>query len=275
NTTTKGVGELIYDAVVNHNVNKLILGIGDSATIDCGVGALSVLGFNFVDKYGNSVSPTCSGLDKIKKIIFNSGNLFIKNFCKNKTEILIASDVTNKLTGPHGVLMFAKQKGAKNKDFSFINKAVSNFRKVVLKHYNKDLDKIPGSGAAGGIGGTMKVLLNAKIQPGFEIVSKIIKLEEKIKLCDLVITGEGKIDKQTLHGKTVFRVVQLANKYKKPVICIAGWVEPDSKLLFHFGVVGIYSTTLHPTTLQQAIKNTKSSLKYISESIGRTIDKML
>lgn len=270
-TTTKGVGELIYDAVVNHNVDEVILGIGDSATIDCGIGALSVLGFRFMDKLGSIVSLNCAGLTNVSKIYEDKNNLFLNKLRQGKVKIVIASDVTNKLTGDDGVLMFAKQKGAKDKDFDIITKGVNNFRKIILKQYGVDLDKIPGSGAAGGIGGSMKVLLNAELNPGFELISKIINLEEKIKNCDLIITGEGKIDKQTIHGKTVFHVVRLARKYKKPVICVAGWVEDDAKILYNYGVIGIYDTTMYPQTLQCAIKNTAFSLKYIAETLARTI----
>ncbi|MCX7940766.1 MAG: glycerate kinase [Elusimicrobiota bacterium] len=270
-TTTKGVGELIYDAVVNHNVDEIILGIGDSATIDCGIGALSVLGFGFYDRTGRPVEVNCSGLLKVKQIVKDKNNLFLKKYYGKNIKITIASDVTNRLTGKNGVLMFAKQKGAKESIYHVIANAVSSFRKVVMKHYKVDLDKIPGSGAAGGIGGTLKVLLDAEIKPGFEIISEITKLEEKIRNHDIVITGEGKIDEQTIHGKTVFRVIQLARKYKKPIICIAGWVEPTAKLLYDYGVVGIYSTTMYPTTLQDAIKNTSNSLRSIAESLGRTI----
>ncbi len=270
-TTTKGVGELIYDAVVNHNVEQVILGIGDSATIDCGIGALSMLGFKFVNKKGEQVELNCSGLLHVDKIVKDNDNIFLKKFYKNNVKLTIACDVTNKLTGKNGVLMFAKQKGAKETDFKIIDKAVKNYNSVIKKEYKIDLDNIQGSGAAGGIGASMKVLLNAELIPGFEIVSKTIKLEEKIKSHDLIITGEGKIDKQTLHGKTVARVLQLAKKYKKPVICIAGWVNPEAKLLYSYGVVGIYSITMYPMTLQQAIKNTTVALKSVAESIGRTI----
>lgn len=270
-TTTKGVGELIYDAVVNQAVQYVILGIGDSATIDCGIGALSVLGFDFLDEKGEPVSLNCSGLMNIRKIVEDKNNLFLNKLARGEVKITIASDVTNKLTGKNGVLMFAKQKGAKDEDFDFIHRSVKNFKAVVKKFYQVDLDDIPGSGAAGGIGGAMKVLLNAEIKPGFELVSQVINLEDKIKWCDIIITGEGKIDKQTLHGKTVFRVIQLAKKYRKPVICVAGWVEDDAKLLYKHGVIGVYSTTKYPTTLQEAIKNTNSSLEYIAETLGRTI----
>ena len=163
-TSTKGVGELILDAINNH-YNKIILGIGDSATIDCGVGALSVLGAKFLSKKGEEIELNCQGLLELKQI--DTSNILRK---LKYTKITIASDVRNILTGRYGALVYAKQKGATKKTISIIHKALKNYKKVILKQYNVDLDKIPGSGAAGGIGGAFVALLNAQIVSGFGLV---------------------------------------------------------------------------------------------------------
>lgn len=264
-TTTKGVGELILDAI-NKGCSNIILGIGDSATIDCGIGALSVLGFKFLDKHNKPIELNCRGLLKLNKILPSSFSIL-----PSPLHITIASDVTNPLTGPNGVLMFAKQKGATTKSYHVIANAVERFKTIVQKQFNINLDKIAGSGAAGGIGGAMKVLLEAEIKSGFDIIKKITNLEEKIKNCDLIITGEGKIDSQTLHGKTVKRIIDIAKKYHKPVICLAGTITDDAKVLYKHSVVGIYSILNSPMSLKDAIVNTPKLITSISESLGRTI----
>ncbi len=264
-TTTKGVGELILDSI-KRGCKNIILGIGDSATIDCGVGALSVLGFKFLDKTATEIPLNCSGLNKLYKIQFPKNIKFLTSI-----KIVVASDVTNPLTGNNGAIMFAKQKGATEKSYHVIANAVKNFKKIVLKQLGVDIDKIPGSGAAGGIGGAMKVLLNAQIKPGVEIVSQVTNFEHYLKRCDLVITGEGKIDSQTLYGKTVKYIIDVAKRYNKPVICIAGTVTEDAKILYNYGVVGLYSIINSPMTLEDAISKTRQLVTNISESIGRTL----
>jgi glycerate kinase len=211
-TTTKGVGELILDAV-NKNCKKIILGIGDSTTIDLGVGAISVLGVRFLDNTDNEIELNCRGLLELKKIDASKIYKKLKN-----TKIIIASDAKNILTGKKGALIYAKQKGAKRTMIPVIHKALRNFKEVILKQYGINLDTILGSGAAGGIGGAMKVILNAEIKSGFEIIKAIVELEKKIEQSDLIITGEGKIDKQNLYGKTTKKVQVVLQRMQKSFI---------------------------------------------------------
>lgn len=264
-TTTKGVGELILDAV-NKNCKKIILGIGDSTTIDLGVGAISVLGVRFLDNTDNEIELNCRGLLELKKIDASKIYKKLKN-----TKIIIASDVKNILTGKKGALIYAKQKGAKRTMIPVIHKALRNFKEVILKQYGINLDTILGSGAAGGIGGAMKVILNAEIKSGFEIIKAIVALEKKIEQSDLIITGEGKIDKQNLYGKTTKKVVDIAYKYKKPVILIAGSITKDAEIFYKYGVIEQYSILTSSISIKNAIKNAPKLLEDLAYSIGKRI----
>ena len=264
-TTTKGVGELILDAV-NNRYRKIILGIGDSATIDCGVGALSVLGAKFLDRKDNQIELNCKGLLDLNRIDTSQIPARVK-----AARITIACDVKNVLTGRYGALVYAKQKGAKRGTMPLIHKALKTFKKVVLNQYQIDLDKIPGSGAAGGIGGAMKVILNAEIKSGFEIIKAIVALEKKIEQSDLIITGEGKIDKQNLYGKTTKKVVDIAYKYKKPVILIAGSITKDAEIFYKYGVIGQYSILTSSISIKNAIKNAPKLLEDLAYSSGKRI----
>lgn len=263
--STKGVGEMILDAI-NKRIKKIILGIGDSATIDCGVGTLSVLGVKFLNKSDKEIELNCRGLVELKKI--DTTNIFNK---LRQVKIIIASDVKNVLTGKSGALVYAKQKGAKAKMIPVINKALRNFKKVILKQYGVNLDKVSGSGAAGGIGGAMKVILNAEIISGFGLVKEFVYLEDAIKGSDLVITGEGRIDKQSFYGKATKKVVDIAYMYKKPVILIAGSMTKDAKIFKKYGVIGIHSIRRPSISLKNAIKNAPKLLEKTAYTIGKTL----
>lgn len=265
-TTTIGVGELILDAV-NNRYRKIILGIGDSATIDCGVGALSGLGARFLDRKDSPIELNCKGLLNLKRIDTSQIPERVKS-----TKITIACDVKNILTGRYGALVYAKQKGAKRATMPLIRKALKIFKKVVLKQYQIDLDKIPGSGAAGGIGGAFVAVLKSEIISGFGLIKELVYFEDAIKACDLVITGEGKIDKQNLYGKTTKKVVDIAYKYKKPVILIAGSITKDAEIFYKYGVIGQYSILKSSVSLKNAIKNAPKLLEDLAYSIGKNFE---
>ncbi len=264
-TTTNGVGQLILDAS-RKDCKKVLLGIGDSATIDCGVGALSVLRFKFLAKNEREITPDGYGLLNVNKIDISAVADELR-----RMKIIVLADVDNRLTGPDGALMFARQKGATDKMLSVIDDGLRRFRQVVLNQFGKDLDKITGSGAAGGIGGSIAVLLKGEIKSGFEVVSELTGLEDKIKDTDLVITGEGKIDKQSLYGKSLIKIIRLCNKYKKPIICLAGGINPEAKILYRYGVIGLYSIINEPMELEKAIVDTPMLLQNTAQAVGKTI----
>ena len=264
-TTTKGVGELILDAV-NNRYRKVILGIGDSATIDCGVGALSVFGARFLDRRDEPIELNCRGLLDLRRIDTSQMPERIR-----LVKITIASDVKNILTGRYGALVYAKQKGAKRATMSLIHKALKTFKKVVLNQYQIDLDKIPGSGAAGGIGGAFVAVMKSEMISGFGLIKELVYLEDAIRTCDLVITGEGRVDKESFYGKTLKRVVDLAYIHKKPVILICGSIARDAKVLKKYRVLSIYNLVKSSRSLNKAMANAPKLLEELAIKVGKTL----
>lgn len=264
-TTTKGVGELILDAV-NNRYRKVILGIGDSATIDCGVGALSVLGARFLDRKDEPIELNCRGLLDLNRIDTSQMPERIRS-----VKITIASDVKNILTGRYGALVYAKQKGAKRATMPLIHKALKTFKKVVLKQYQIDLDKIPSSGAAGGIGGAFVAVMRSEMISGFGLIKELIYFEDAIKACDLVITGEGRVDKESFYGKTLKRVVDLAYIHKKPVILICGSITRDAKVFKKYRVLSQYSLVRSSMSLNKAMANAPKLLEELAIKVGKTL----
>ena len=260
-TTTKGVGELILDAV-NNRYRKVIMGIGDSVTIDCGVGALSVLGARFLDRKDEPIELNCRGLLDLRSQMPER---------IRSVKITIASDVKNILTGRYGALVYAKQKGAKQATMPLIHKALKTFKKVVLKQYQIDLDKIPGSGAAGGIGGAFVAVMKSEMISGFGLIKELVYFEDAIKACDLVITGEGRVDKESFYGKTLKRVVDLAYIHKKPVILICGSITRDAKVFKKYRVLSQYSLVRSSISLNKAIANAPKLLEELAIKVGKTL----
>ncbi|MEO0096400.1 MAG: glycerate kinase [candidate division WOR-3 bacterium] len=267
-TTTIGVGDLIKESI-RMGSKKIIIGVGDSGTIDCGIGALSVLGVKFLDRNSKPVELTCSGLLKLKKI-----DATAVNSLKKSVEFIILADVANPLTGKKGAIVYAPQKGAKDEDLPLIARALKNFKKIIFNQYKIDLDRIRGTGAAGGIAGGMYAILNAKIVSGFDYFEKIFNQDKKVKNADLVVTGEGKIDKTTFSGKATGRIINLCKKYRKPVIIVCG--DYDRNLdLRKYGVIKIYSLIESTKNKKRAINNAHQLLERIGVQIAKTSSSLL
>jgi len=260
-TTTIGVGQLIR-AVIRRGADYILLGIGDSATIDCGIGALSVLGARFLDEHGAQIPLTCSGLLRLEHI---DTSCMMKDLMR--VRITVAADVDNILTGKRGALMYARQKGATARMLPKINQALRKFKRVVYKKTGKNLDHIPGSGAAGGVGGAFSALVNARLISGFSLVQKAVHLDRLVKQADCVITGEGMIDCKTHCGKTTIRVMEMARYYKKPVILVAGDID-NAPVFKNYGVIGMY-TLVGRSSKKYAMTHARELLKDIAQQIGR------
>lgn len=259
--TTVGVGQLIR-AAMRKGAAHILLGIGDSATIDCGMGALSVLGARFLDEHGAQIPPTCRGLLRLEHI---DTSCMMKELIR--THITVAADVDNILTGKRGALMYAVQKGATPRMLPVIHQALRKFKRVVYKKTGKNLDHIPGSGAAGGVGGAFSALLGARLISGFSLVQKAVHLDRLVKQADCVITGEGMIDRKTHCGKTTIRVMEMARHYKKPVILVAGDID-NAPVFKNYDVIGMYTLT-EKRSKTYAMTHARELLKDIAQQIGR------
>lgn len=248
-TTTRGVGEMIKDAI-SRGCRHFIIGIGGSATSDGGIGMLTALGFEFYDAEGNAVNPAGNGLIKISDI-----NLV--NALKELSECTfrIACDVNNPLYGPEGAaFVFGPQKGATPEMVNILDDGLRNYSEVVKKITGRDTAFYPGTGAAGGLGYAFLTFLNAKLEAGIQIVLDEIKLEDDIKDSDFVVTGEGRLDFQTAMGKAPAGVARLAKKYGKPVIAFGGGITDDAYKLNEEGIDALFSATRLPITLEEAMK---------------------
>lgn len=264
-TTTFGTGELIKQVILD-GCKKIIIGIGGSATNDGGMGILQALGVDFFDNNNNKLGFGGQELIKVHSIKnLNNLNNLIKGI-----EFIIASDVTNPLYGPNGAAyVYSPQKGASKEEVKQLDNGLKNFAKIIKKYLKKDIAKLPGAGAAGGIGGGLVAFLNAKLKPGIDLLLKSIKFEKRLYATDLIITGEGKTDFQTLYGKVPIGIAKIAKQHHVPVICLSGGVVGDLKKLYNEGITAFFSITQFPMDLHYAIKNSKKLLEFASENIIR------
>ena len=260
-TTTYGVGILIKDAI-EKGCKEIILGIGGSASNDAGTGLLSALGFNFLDIKNKAIPYGGEGLNSLDKI----NPLKIEKL--KDISITIACDVNNPILGSNGsVEVFSKQKGASKKDKIILERGLKKFVITVKRYFHRDISLIKGGGAAGGVAAGMFGILNSKIENGFSILSKLSNLENEIKKSDLIITGEGKIDGQTINGKVPLGIAKIAKKYDKPVICITGAIEPPIENLYKSGITGIFSIQQGPNSKKKSFKSSELLIKNCTERI--------
>ena len=243
-TTTYGVGEMIAHAV-GLGCRDFIVGIGGSATNDGGTGMLSALGFRFLNEKGESIALGAKGLHDLATISTENAMPQLAD-CRFR----VACDVTNPLCGDNGCsAVFAPQKGAKPEDIPLMDRW--------LKHYaclsGGDPNR-PGAGAAGGMGFGFLRFLNASLESGIQIVLEQVGLEEKIQNADLVITGEGKLDGQTVMGKAPIGVAKLAKKYGKQVIAFAGCLGEDAALCKAHGIDDFYAITPETMAMEEAMR---------------------
>jgi glycerate kinase len=262
-TTTIGVGQLMH-AAIRRGADHILLGIGDIATIDCGIGALSVLGARFLDRNGAEIPLNCRGLLRLHSIDLSEMMKDLKS-----VKITVGADVDNILTGKRGALMYARQKGASARMLPKISQALRRFKRIVYKKTGKDLDTMPGSGAAGGVGGAFRALLGARLVSGFSLVQKAVHLNRLVKRADCVITGEGMIDHKTRCGKATMQVMEMAQQHKKPVILIAGAIE-HAHAFKDYGVVGMYTLTARRSRTY-AMTHARDMLKDTAQQIGRQL----
>ncbi len=266
-TSTYGTGELILNAIQNQQVNEIILGLGGSATCDGGMGMAQALGYQFMDEQGNEQEGKGANLSKIATI----DDRHLKVDLSGVT-IRVACDVVNPLTGPKGAAhIFAPQKGATPQHVEALEKGMGNLAQQIKSALGKDVKDLQGAGAAGGLGAGAAAFLNGTLEKGIDLVMEQTKFETQVMESDYVITGEGKIDRQSLYGKVINGVSQLAQKYDKPVIALGGIIEVDPKLIRELGLKAAFPILSEPMNLQIALVNTYDQLKFGTFNIGQTI----
>ena len=267
-TTTYGVGELIADAI-KKGCRNFIIGIGGSATNDGGVGMLQALGFEFTDINEDPIPQGAKGLEQIHKIKTLNALAELKD-CKFR----IACDVKNPLCGENGCsAVYGPQKGATGKMVEVMDKWMSKYADLTMTINPQADSNIPGSGAAGGMGYAFLSYLNGTLQSGIDLIMEETKLEEFIKTADIVITGEGRLDGQSVMGKVPVGVAKLAKKYSKPVIAFSGSITEDSKLLNQYGIDAFFPIIKGICSLDQAMntQNAYANLADTAEQVFRLI----
>ena len=255
-TSTYGTGELIKNAL-DKGCTKIIIGLGGSATNDGGIGMIKALGGLFLDQYNQEIPDGGAALSTLHSIDLSGLDKRLQ-----QVAIVCACDVDNPLTGPSGAsYVYAKQKGASDNMLAVLDSNLSNYATVIKATLNKDLEHISGTGAAGGTAMGLLAFLDATLTPGIALITELLHLEKHIKEAQLVVTGEGKIDIQTLHGKTIMGIASLAKKHSIPVLVFTGSIGHGISEIYDQGVTAIFSIVSEPMSLETAIKNAAQLLE--------------
>jgi glycerate 2-kinase len=262
-TTSRGTGELIL-AALDHGAEHIIMGIGGSATNDGGAGLASALGIKLLDGNGVELQPGGGTLGKLTTI--DTSNLDTR---LEKVKIEVACDVDNPLTGPNGAsAVYGPQKGATPEMVQVLDANLKHFASIIETDLGKRIAEVPGAGAAGGLGAGLLAFLQTELKSGVDIVIQATQLEKHVQDANLVITGEGKIDSQTIHGKTPIGVAKIAKKYNIPVIAIAGSLAKDSHIVKEYGIDALFSIVPGITPLETALLDAADNTERLSENIA-------
>jgi glycerate kinase len=266
NTTTLGTGELIK-ATLDAGISHLIIGIGGSATNDGGAGMLQALGVRLLDHAGREIGFGGGQLANLNRIDISGMDARLKE-CR----IEAACDVNNPLTGPKGAsAVFGPQKGATPEMVAQLDGNLAHYAGVIDRDLGVQVDSVPGAGAAGGVGAALLAFFGAHLRPGIEIVVEAVGLDACVRDADLVITGEGRIDSQTIHGKTPIGVAAVAKRYGKPVIGIAGCLSTDVEVVHDYGIDAVFSVLSQACSVQEALAHAAVNVRSASRNIAATL----
>ena len=265
-TTTYGVGQLIVHAVKN-GAEKIILGLGGSCTNDAGTGMAAALGVEFYDENGSCFIPAGETLDKISSYSTHKAMEFLKS-----TQITAMCDIDNPLYGKNGAAyIFAPQKGADTAMVADLDEKLKYIASLTEKQTGNNYYDIKGAGAAGGMGFGVCAFLGGSLKQGVNLILDTIGFEKQLSDTDLIITGEGRLDNQSLSGKAVIGISRIAQQHNVPVIAVVGSVAGDITPVYSQGVTAIFTTNTQPVPFEIAAANAKTNLKFTTENIARLI----
>lgn len=265
-TTTFGVGELIIDAI-NSGAKKIILGLGGSATDDGGCGMAAALGVKFKDEQDQEFIPTGGTLSQIYKIDMNNIYSKIKDI-----EFISMCDVDNPLCGRLGAsAVFAPQKGADEDMVKSLDEGLAHLAKIIKRDLHIEVKDIKGAGAAGGLGAGSIAFLQSKLTKGIDVILDTINFDELVSKADIVFTGEGKFDSQSLHGKVVMGVANRSQKYKTPVIVVTGAIGENIQEAYNKGITAIFSINKEPMEFSKSALKSKENMILTMENILRLL----
>ena len=262
-----GTGQLI-NAALDRGCDKLIVGLGGSATNDGGIGMMKALGAQFFDQNGVQLAADVRALLQLASI-----DLQYLDPRLDKTEIVVACDVDNPLCGENGAArVFGPQKGATEEDIAVLDQALTRYGDILSANAGRDIASEPGAGAAGGMGAAFIGLIDAVLKPGVDIVIEIVDLANSLVDANLVITGEGRVDNQTIHGKTPTGVAKVAKSCNLPVICITGSVEDGADFTHQLGIDEIYSVTEGDYDLTEVLIEAEHKLTQAAQKIAKSLN---
>lgn len=265
-TTTYGFGELIYDAL-EEGVKEILLGIGGSATNDGGAGMIISLGGKLLDVNGDSISADGQGLGDLDSIDVSELHPRLQ-----EVTIKVACDVDNPLTGKNGAsYIYGPQKGGTPEQIELLDSHLAHYAQLIKSTLGKEISQVPGAGAAGGLGAGLHAFLDADLERGGDLLVELLGLEEQVKHADLVITGEGGINHQTIFGKTPVAVSRIAKKYNIPVIALAGTLSEGYESVYNEGILAVFSIIPKLSSLDNVLEKGYQNLKTTATNIASII----
>jgi glycerate kinase len=264
--TSRGTGELIR-AALDAGARRIVLGVGGSATNDGGAGMLQALGVRLLDADGKDIGPGGAELARLDRIDASGLDPRVR-----ETEFRIACDVDNPLTGPRGAsAVFGPQKGATPAMVAQLDAALARYADVIRRDLGQDIAQSPGAGAGGGIAAAMVVFLEGRLKPGIEIVLDAVGLDAAVRDADLVVTGEGRIDGQTVHGKTPMGVANVARRHGKPVVAIGGSLAVDADAVHAHGIEVVVAAVARPCSVAEALAAGADNLRRAARNLAAAL----
>jgi glycerate kinase len=264
--STYGTGQMIAHAL-DQGVKRLVLGIGGSATNDMGMGMLRALGYRFYDKKGRERAGT--GADLLQVVRFEATD---RHPGLDTLQVDVICDVDNPLYGPKGAAyVYARQKGADDTMIGQLDRGLRHFNQVIIESGRADTQQLPGAGAAGGLGAALHAFLGGNLRPGIQTVMEYTRFADQLKGVDYVITGEGKLDAQTLHGKLIQGITQKAQERSIPVIALCGALLAPPHAIAEMGLQAAFSIQNRPVDLPIALAETAKALERTAFMVGRML----
>ena len=265
-TTTEGTGELLRHALKN-GCTDIYVAIGGSATNDGGIGAMTALGYQFIDAEGTSLAGIGKSLTHIAKIDDSNVIEEIKS-----AKFTVMCDVTNPLTGPNGAThVFGPQKGAVGEILTRLESGMVRYQEVLEAYLGKEIANEKGLGAAGGLGAALYAFLGAQMKSGIDVLLDLCQFENLLEGVDLVVTGEGKTDFQSAYGKVIYGIAKRCKTKKVPVFVISGALEGNLDSLYDIGVVSMASAVSKITSIEEAMEHAEENLYHAAVRVFRTI----
>lgn len=265
-TTSLGTGEMIKDAI-EKGAKTIILGIGGSATNDCGMGMATALGYQFLDENGIELSPVGKNLSKVH--IINTDQV-IKTL--KFIDFKVACDVTNTLFGSNGAaFIYGPQKGASKEEIILLDKGLQHISNIFKEQFGENIEQVAGAGAAGGMGAGTLVFLNAELKSGIDLVKDLIGFDKKIEGADWIITGEGKLDEQTLSGKTIQGVLTSAKRQNISIAVLCGSSSLSVETTKNMGISYVDAIMNEAKNMEDALKNAETYLSKMVMKFAKSL----